>query len=111
MDSDDGEDYGKAAKQFECAVAARPNFAVANAFVSNAKYFEGSSQSSEDFPSLSNAPLFTVADREGRAVSGLQREGLRPSPELLVSYGWDLIEIGLLKRDRKSIARGVQLNR
>ncbi len=103
------EDYAGAAKEFECAVEARPTFSLANYYLSRASQHEKSPQNGESFTSLfSEDTISRVVEREDKAMNGFDRESITLNADLLGNFGWDTYSLGLVKKDPKLLKKGLK---
>jgi hypothetical protein len=103
------EDYGDAAKEFECAASARPTFSLANYYLSRASQRAKSPQNGESFSSLfSEDGLSKVVEREDRAMNGFDRESAALNADLMGNLGWDTYSLGLVNKDRSLVKKGLK---
>ena len=102
-------DYAGAAKEFECAVEARPTFSLANYYLSRSSQHEKSPQNGESFTSLfSEDTIARVVEREDKAMNGFDRESISLNADLLGNFGWDTYSLGLVKKDPKLLKKGLK---
>ena len=102
------EEYASAAKEFECAVEARPTFSLANYYLSRASQHEKSPQNGESFTSLfSEDTIGKVVEREDKAMGGFDRESITLNADLLGNFGWDTYSLGLVNKDPKLVKKGL----
>jgi hypothetical protein len=103
------EDYAGAAKEFECAVEARPTFSLANYYLSRSSMHAKSPQNGESFTSLfSEDTISQVVDREDEAMNGFDRESIALNADLLGNFGWDTYSLGLVKKNPKLVKKGLK---
>jgi tetratricopeptide (TPR) repeat protein len=103
------EDYGDAANEFGCAAAARSTFSLANYYLARASQRAKSPQNGESFSSLfSEDGLSKVVDREDQAINGFDRESAILNADLMGNLGWDTYSLGLVKKNRSLIQKGLK---
>ena len=100
--------YGEAAKEFQCAVDARPTFALADYYLSRAALYEDTPQQGEGYVSLtSKHALATTVHFQEMTFDALDRKGFTRPSRLMGNYGFDSLVLGLAKHDRARLDRAL----
>ncbi len=103
------QDYADAAKEFECALDARPAFALANYYLSQSSEYETSPQSGEEFTSIiPEESIVQIVEHDNKAMNGFDRDGLVLNSDILGSYGWHNYMLGLIKKKPQLIKRSLE---
>jgi hypothetical protein len=102
--------FAEAAIELQCAVDARPTFALAHYFLETATSLSATPQLDEGaFISLmSKESLGDITDHEKQALASLTDQGFLPPPSLQASYGFDSFLHALLQEDRNGIRRSIE---
>jgi hypothetical protein len=108
--SGDPQELTKAAREFECAVDARPTFAMGNLYYALSTQLAGTPQLNESgFVSItSKKSIPTITDHEQQALKMIEQQGLKTPVVPQVDYGFDSLLQGLLLGDPKIVERGVR---
>ena len=103
------EDYARAEKQFQCAVEARPTFALANYYLAEAAWDEGTPQKGEGYVSLtSKESLPEMLKHQDTALRTLDEEGLSRPLRMLGNHGFNSVLLALAAHDRKSLRKSLE---
>ncbi len=96
------QEYANAVDQFQQAVDARPKFALANFYLSEATTMVGTPQLGGGYISLqSKESLETTAKQEANAKQALDLQNLAVPSSLLTDHSWDKVLLAFSKGDRR----------
>jgi hypothetical protein len=103
------DEYKEAATEFGCAVDARPTFALANYYLSQASIDEASPQNGEAFFNLlPESDLEQIVSHEKIVLNGLVRDGLTVDAYEHGDYGFLTYFLGLMQKKLKLIKFGLE---
>jgi hypothetical protein len=98
------DDFGEAARDFGCAVDARPAFALANYYLARASTNQATPQDAGTFVSVvSEDKISEIVSHERIALDGLVQNGLVLDADRMGNFGFDNYLLGLVQKNRKRI--------
>ncbi|MBV9670327.1 MAG: hypothetical protein JOZ43_05165, partial [Acidobacteriales bacterium] len=109
---DDHDSMVEARKQFECAIDARPTFALANIRYAQATTLAETPQLKEGSATslISKDKLPDIHKHEAQAVHAIEELGFTVPPSLKVNLGWESILIGFVQHDQHALADAIDLS-
>lgn len=106
-------EYAEAAREFQCAVAARPTFALANYFFSIATSSAATPQANEGgyISIISWNVLDQVRQAQDDALASVREQGFLPPRSLQANSGFDSFLVALSKKDRGVLQQSIAATR